>query len=298
MTRPAAKRGAMTALAPWFGSKRTLAARIVRELGPHRSYWEPFCGSMAVLLAKPPASAETANDLHGDLVNLARVVRDEDLSGRLHWKLRRTIPAEPLFREAIARVRSEPAPAAADGPSVDRAYAYFVASWTGMNGVAGTKSTNTNFARRFSTSGGAPAVRFASAVESLPWWHERLRNVMVLSACGLDLCEKVRDQPGTVLYADPPYLVKGAKYVHDFAAVDHDRLAAALGRFNVARVVVSYYEHPELDRLYPRGRWHRIPLAAAKGLVNVGTRVNGRVDAPEVLLVNGPPVGGDLFGEG
>ncbi len=50
--------GKITAIAPWFGSKRTLAPEIVRRLGLHRAYCEPFCGSMAVLLAKPPCSFE------------------------------------------------------------------------------------------------------------------------------------------------------------------------------------------------------------------------------------------------
>src|ERR1044072_5384193 len=36
----------ISALAPWYGSKRTLAPEIVRQLGEHRAYWEPFCGSM------------------------------------------------------------------------------------------------------------------------------------------------------------------------------------------------------------------------------------------------------------
>ncbi len=42
----------ITAIAPWFGGKRTLAPRIIEALGKHTAYWEPFCGSMAVLLAK------------------------------------------------------------------------------------------------------------------------------------------------------------------------------------------------------------------------------------------------------
>ena len=42
------------ALAPWFGGKRTLAPRIVAELGPHRAYWEPFCGSLAKDSGKRP----------------------------------------------------------------------------------------------------------------------------------------------------------------------------------------------------------------------------------------------------
>lgn len=215
------------ALAPWFGSKRTLAPRIIEALGPHRVYWEPFCGSMACLLAKPRATMETVNDLHGDLVNLARVIRDEDMSGRLYWRLRRTLSTEAFFRESLALIRAEPTPNRDDPPNVDRAYHYFVASWSGMNGVAGTSSTNTNFARRFSSKGGAPAVRVMNTIESLPWWHERLRTVTILSGCGIDLCERIEDRVGTVIYVDPPYLVKGAKYVHDFAKADHDRLAAA-----------------------------------------------------------------------
>ncbi|KKK94504.1 hypothetical protein LCGC14_2682220 [marine sediment metagenome] len=43
------------AIAPWFGGKRNLAPKIVDALGDHRVYWEPFCGSMAVLMAKPPS---------------------------------------------------------------------------------------------------------------------------------------------------------------------------------------------------------------------------------------------------
>lgn len=31
------------AIAPWFGSKRTLAPRIVEELGKHFAYWEANC---------------------------------------------------------------------------------------------------------------------------------------------------------------------------------------------------------------------------------------------------------------
>ena len=45
----------ITAISPWYGSKRILAPRIVELLGDHKMYYEPFCGSMAVLLAKPAA---------------------------------------------------------------------------------------------------------------------------------------------------------------------------------------------------------------------------------------------------
>lgn len=252
------------ALAPWFGAKRTMADRAHDPVGPHHTYWGPFCGSMAVVFAKPLARMETVNDLHGDLVNLARVVKDQGLSGRLYWRLRRTLPAAGLFRESLSVVRNEPA--YCGGPNVERAYHYFIVSWLGMNGVAGRPHHSTGFARRFSSKGGAPGPRFVGAVESLPWWHERLRAVLVLSSCGIELCERIEDRAGTAVYVDPPYLVKGARYVHDFDGADHDR--------------------PRLSGLYPG--WTLIEATQAKSLVNAGRRTEGRTDAPEVPLVNGP----------
>jgi DNA adenine methylase len=81
----------ITAIAPWFGSKRTLAPEIIRQLGPHSAYWEPFCGSMAVLLAKEPSAMETVCDLHGDLTNLAWVLQDEPSAIQLYDRLLRML---------------------------------------------------------------------------------------------------------------------------------------------------------------------------------------------------------------
>ena len=271
----------ITALAPWFGSKRTLAPRIVEALGEHRCYWEPFCGSMAVLLSKPVAQMETVNDLHGDLVNLAKNLKHEEHSQKLYWRLRRTLASEQQHRESVDYLRRTDTPKQMD---FERAYHYFVASWLSMNGMAGVATTSAhNFARRYTSNGGSPGTRFVGAVESLPDWHERLRAVIVLNGCGIELCERIEDKAGTAIYVDPPYFTKGAKYVHDFAGEHHERLAAALNRFKLTRVVVSYYEHPELDRLYPG--WKRLRVTMTKGIANAGKREVGREDAPEVLLV-------------
>lgn len=277
----------ITALAPWFGSKRNLAPEIVSELGPHTAYWEPFCGSMAVLLAKEPVSSETVNDLHGELINLARVVADEVAHVKLFDRLRRTLAAEPLHREAAERWKARGKIAAGDALDVDRAYDYFLAAWLGRNGCAGTESYNQGFCRRFTKNGGHAATRWMSAVDSIPDWFHRLRPVTILAEDGLSLIERVEDAIGVVIYCDPPYLVKGAKYVHDFSEHDHFTLAAALRRFRRTRVVVSYYDHPRLPSLYPD--WTIRRLQATKSLVNQWMRdAGGRVDAPEVLLINGP----------
>jgi DNA adenine methylase len=285
------------ALSPWFGSKRTLAGRIVVELGPHRSYWEPFCGSMAVLLSKEPSTHETVNDLHGELVNLARVLANEAMAIDLYGKLSRMLVHEDLFHEAAkrwARRGNQPASEEADP---GRALDFFISSWMGRNGVIGTKSYNQGFCVRYTPNGGSAATRWNSAVRSIPAWHRRLQSVTILNRDGVQLCERIRDVKGTAIYCDPPYLVKGATYTHDFrdgfmtGDNDHTRLALSLRSFRKARVVVSYYDHPALVTLYPG--WTKIDCARPKLFANAWHASPAQSIAPEVLLVNGSAFGSE-----
>ena len=54
----------------YFGGKTRLAHRIASLLPRHEHYVEPFCGSLAVLLAKAPSRLETVSDVDGDLIYL------------------------------------------------------------------------------------------------------------------------------------------------------------------------------------------------------------------------------------
>lgn len=276
------------ALAPWFGGKRNLAPQIVELLGPHRVYWEPFCGSMAVLMAKPPCVMETVNDLHAGLINLAKVIQDTKLGPQLYRRLRRTLMHEQLFKEAAAQYKQQGHYAKASSPDLDRAYYWFICSWNGRNGVAGTQSYNQGFCLRFTARGGHAGRRWQSVVSSIPAWRRRLMNVTILQRDAFELLEKIDDAPGTAIYIDPPYLKKGAKYIHDFEDGDHERLAELLHRFTSARVVVSYYDHPKLAELYPD--WQRHEIVVTKSLDNQNRRdkENKGVRVVEVLLVNGP----------
>lgn len=283
----------ISAIAPWFGSKRTLAPTIVKELGKHSAYWEPFCGSMAVLMSKPECRQETVVDLHGDLINLARVVRRNDTGAELYRKLRRTLMHEETMRDAWAVLAGEMEPHAL--PDVERAWAFFVTSWMGRNGSVGTEghARTATFCIRYTANGGDSATRFRGAVESIPMWRRRMRNVTILNRDALKVIEKIADEPSCVIYADPPYLIKGSKYIHDFGdgfmgEDDHARLALALRRFKKTRVVVSYYDSPRLAELYP-GWLKRCVYLNKNMAVSSGGKAK---DAPEVLLINGPSYAG------
>lgn len=273
-------------ISPWFGGKRNLASDIVAELGDHAAYWEPMCGSAAVLFGKPAAVMETINDLHGEVINLARVLADEDQAVRLYGRLARTIMHESLFAEAAARLRDRGWQPAGDVADVDRAADWMLCSWLGRNGVAGTESYNQGFCVRYTRSGGHGATRWTSAVESIPAWHHRLRSVTVLNRDAFALLDRIEDESGTVIYLDPPYVEKGAKYIHDFGRDDHRRLAEGVRRFRRTRVVVSYYDDPLVRELYDG--WTLRKVKATKALANQARRDGGAVAAPELLLINGP----------
>jgi site-specific DNA-adenine methylase len=117
--RPEAAEMRIRAIAPWFGGKRTMAQDIVAELGPHTAYVEPFCGSLAVLLAKPPAQSEVVSDLHGDLTNLARCLQSDATAVELYDRLQRTLFSESILKDSCARLAAE---ITSDEPDVDRAY--------------------------------------------------------------------------------------------------------------------------------------------------------------------------------
>lgn len=69
---------ALVAPFPYFGGKRRAAGVVWSALGDVGGYVEPFCGSAAVLLARPPFSGrrvETLNDADGWLVNVWRAIQ-------------------------------------------------------------------------------------------------------------------------------------------------------------------------------------------------------------------------------
>lgn len=289
------------AIAPWFGGKRSMAQAIVTELGKHTQYFEPFCGSMAVLFAKAPSQNETVNDLHGDLINLAIVLQDRPMAEALYERLGGTLFCEDLLKQARIELGTFP-PCGVTTKLPDRAYWYFLASWMGRNGTAGTARVDYQIAVRWTKGGGSPTVRWRHAVESIPAWHERLRNVVILKRDAFSILDRFEDVKETAIYADPPYHAEtrgksvkngsSGKYLHEFEhdnklfGDDHERLAKMLRGYRNARIVVSYYDHPRIRELYDG--WTFVNHMRQKHLHAQNGRGARPKQAPEVLIINGP----------
>lgn len=297
---------AITAIAPWLGSKRSLAPLIVRELGPHHAYFDVPCGSLAVVFEKPPSPQETAVDLHGDLTNLAFVLQNIDQAEALYDRLSRTLFADGVLDRARAYLRDAgdlPLDAPADP---ERAYWYFIQAWAGRNGVAGALRDAWQLCVRWTPGGGGATTRWRNAVESIPAWHTRLRHVVILRRDLFKVIPKIPDDmPGKVaLYCDPPYTLASRSgdnnggYKHDFTDFgggllpdDHTRLRDELRRFDPgskprSRVVVSYYDDPRIRDLYEG--WTVVECYRHKNLHTQNARRSGVSKAPEILIINGP----------
>src|SRR5438093_12089810 len=80
----------------WYGGKFSHLAWLLPLLPNCHHYCEPFAGSGAVLLNRPPSPVETYNDLDGEVVNFFRVLRDEK------DRLVEAIGLTPFSREEFA----------------------------------------------------------------------------------------------------------------------------------------------------------------------------------------------------
>ncbi len=275
----------MTPLAaplPYFGSKRLTAPQIVRHFRPHTSYYDLFAGSHAVVVAKEPSRLEVASELNPDVVNLLKCLANDTHGYELFLFAARHPISEQRFMRAAQRM-SEPMP---EGEfNYIRAWDFLLTSWQGPSGLAGT-TAKLRFAKRNTSSGGSTAARWRAVAESIPAWHERLRNVEFRNQSAFEILEDIPDRDDVVIYADPPYhgeTRRGGKYLFELHPKKHARLAEALNRFNKACIVVSYYVHPELDRMYEG--WDRHQIEAPRKLNNTSGGQTDAIDAGEVVYV-------------
>lgn len=257
---------------PFFGSKQSLAGWIVSMLPPHEHYVEPFCGSLAVLLAKPPSRMETVNDLDQGIRTFWRVLRDrpDDLI--------RVCALTPHSRAEFEDAQAQPDPA--DGLEAARRV------WLRL-----TQSRSATLRR----SGWRHYVAPGSYM-SMPGYldgyrdrlapaAERLMRVSLECRPALEVIASYGSRPDCLLMCDPPYLGStrgwGNNYRVEFKdESEHRQLAEALWDCSAA-VVLCGYPSPLYDELYEG--WYREQICAATGNGRAGEQAR-----TEVLWSNRP----------
>lgn len=264
----------------YYGAKTRLGPWIATLLPPHRTYLEPYAGSLAVLFAKPPSPAEIANDLDGHVVNFFRVLRDQPEA------LIEACTLTPYARQEFV------ACADLDDLSLDpveRARRW----WVRINQSVGVSRRGSGWASSSTSSGESKATKLVTKVERMRACAQRLRTVHLEHLPALAVLAKYATRPDVAVYCDPPYLAstrckehhqRPAGYAVESASEqDHRELAQVL-HTSPASVLLSGYDSPLYRELY--GDWWRlektVDVPAANG------RGHPMAKATEVIWSNRP----------
>lgn len=256
---------------PYFGGKITLAPVIADLLPAHQHYVEPYCGSLAVLLAKAPAPMETVNDLDGALMTFWRVLRDRPSA------LERVCALTPHSRA------EQQAAYDLDGlDELEMARRVWVLLSQGRAGAL----RRTGWRHYVKPSATSMPDYLAGYVARMGPAAARLHDVSLESMPALDLIAKYGAEPDVLLYVDPPYLGSTRTKSYDGYVCemrgeqDHRDLADALHAARAA-VVLSGYASDLYDRELYAG-WDRHTMSAGTG------QGDGWGNRTEVLWSNRP----------
>lgn len=240
----------------YFGSKTTIADKIVALMPEHEGYCEPFAGSLAVLLAKTAARIEVVNDLDNRLMTFWRVLRDRP------DELQRLVELTPHSRaELVAAAQLD-----AD-TELHLAHQVYVLLTQGRSRTLTRSGFRTyvdpnGTSSSFHTTLQAFNRRLAPAAE-------RIRNVTLECRPAEEVISDYGKHSANLLYVDPPYLSgtrRGGRYSFEMGdEARHRELAEQLHQCNSA-VMLSGYDSPLYDELYTDWDRHIIPTHTGNGV--------------------------------
>lgn len=205
----------------YHGSKWKLADWLISFFPPHRRYVEPFGGSGSVLLRKPRSQTEIYNDLHGDLVNLFRVLRDPDKAAQLKTQIEAT-PYARSELEASAEQTVE--------DDLEKARRTLIRAMMGFHTGASNPARPTGFGG-LTNAGTHPARSWRQWPHEISVFTARLQGVVIENLSAETIIARY-DTEDTLFYVDPPYpwetRTTPHAYAHDMREEDHRKLAECL----------------------------------------------------------------------
>lgn len=257
----------------YHGGKWMLAPRIIAHFPQHQIYVEPYGGAASVLLRKERSYAEVYGDLDQEVVNLFRVLRDDQMADRLRRVLDLTPFARAEFNEAYQPAKNR----------VERARRLVIRSFMGFGSDGATGDYRTGFRANSNRSGSTPAADWRNYPDALEAIIDRLRGVVVECEDATSLMER-HDGAGTLHFVDPPYMLDlrsranrrrgGGTYRHEMTADQHMELLGFLRRLKGMVVLCGYPSAIYDDALC---EWQRVEIDAL---------ADGASPRTEVLWIN------------
>jgi DNA adenine methylase len=238
----------------WYGGKQRMVAKLLPLIPKHHTYVEPFGGSAALLLAKPPSPVEVYNDADTGLVNFFRILRDPKTFRRFKKLADLMLCSRLEYNEFRRSWREQKDP-------VRRAFQWYIVA---SQSFSGHFANSWGYSKEKNQS-----TRLRRKITLLDSVVNRLQYVQIDCGEPIHIIQRF-DGPTTFFYLDPPYVpaicLKVAYPGFPFLEDDHRRLVKVLLDIQ-GKVILSCFDHPiytPLRKAWRRRRFVRICSAAGR----------------------------------
>lgn len=259
----------------FYGAKTRIAKKIIKNIPPHNCWVELFCGSAALTMAKKPAPIEIINDADHRIINFFEQLRKNPK------KLCESVALTPYARAEYDNFFRDEHKIS----KFEKARRFLVANMMAINATPASLG-GFSYSQSYARGGREARVnRWYNLPKRMEDVVERLRSVRVENRCGIELLKMFRFRPATLVYLDPPYLVKRKHQYELDANVEefHIELLKLCRKSKCMLLISSYDSELYNDYLTVNKGWE-------KSTINASTKNhNGlQLSRTEVLWKNAP----------
>jgi len=203
---------------------------------PHDEYREPFVGGGSLFFAKQKANFSWLNDLEADLVDVYRVIANDETREEL---------IKRLSTEIVDRKRHSEIKEYTPVSMVDRAFKTYFLNRTSYSGIIHKPAWG------FLKGKSAPPKSWIKIIRAA---GAKLKNVKFTNKDFEEVISAQSDKRTVLMYLDPPYFCADQKraYTKSFILKDHLKLASILKKTKFS-FCLSYDDCEEIRDLY--GSW-------------------------------------------
>ena len=211
------------------GSKAQMLQYIYELIPPHKCWVDVFGGSAVVTLNKKPSKVEIYNDIDDTLVNLMRILADENKFNEFEKRIKYLPYAFTEFNKYKEKYKNNDYT-----DDVDKAITRWYLGNTSLKGIprAFQRNNNTNV-----------ALTYANKKNSLIYIHNRLKTIVIENIDYEKLINKY-DSNQTVFYCDPPYMpetrYENKTYKNDMTNKNHIQFLETMTKIQGKAIISGY----------------------------------------------------------
>lgn len=238
----------------FYGAKTRIAKKIIENIPRHNCWVELFCGSAALTMAKEPAPIEIINDADDRIINFFEQLRKKPK------KLCEAVALTPYAKAEYENYFRDEHKVS----KFEKARRFLVANMMAINATPASLS-GFSYSQSYTRCGREARVsRWYNLPKRIEDVVERLRSVRVENRNGIELLNMFRYRPATLVYLDPPYLMK-RKQTYELDANNeqfHIDLLKLCRKSKCMLLISGYDNDLYNDYLTAKRGWEKVSIKA------------------------------------